>query len=312
MPSGLRVYNYFPAEFVPEHWRTRMGSQNTDRLRWSNLVLVASKGSENPSVLDQEHSDLANQVSSFIAPLCLQRIKMVDIPWRIEGSNVENHVDVRRTGNFTPIIWSEDMYHNPADTAVLSEADDIFRTIQNIGKQGTHKRLIRGLRMLMRAWMDREPMERMNYIVRSLDAVVYSDQGRGKAHFKERCQLFVGHSQPAEDFFESLYVRRSEVTHMHELTELFEASDQADRQARAIEIGGNNMEAEIVATELYRRIFTNPLLLKNFEEDSDIRHFWKQPLIDNQTIFGCVIDPKRIQQDSSDREEKHKDLLVDW
>jgi hypothetical protein len=299
LPDGVRVYPKWPSGILSDFWTKGLGEWQCESMEGADLILVKSKISERPDILDAEHTSLSTEISGYVWALMLMRARVVEAPRSIVGSASGGKVSLKRISNFATHLWPRTFPFIPVDDRQLRAATRLLATVTSLVHRKSHQRFLRGLKAIQRMWTEHDPLERLHFATRALDALALTEAGKGKAHFVTRCELFTGQTNWSQKFLTDLYSRRNEIVHMHTVAiQTVTGESQSEANDR---VNAESVEAEVVAVEAYRRILSKPRMLLAFTDEASIKSFWALDHASQRRLFGSPISPKRLAASSRRR-----------
>ena len=251
-------------------------------------MLFAHNVSATPEVLDAENEALRQQVLCLCYALFLIEVFHYDGGLILSGANVGGTVSVRQVSQL------ERFYRpNGAKTVRLTHAELLTAARAAAGMQsvhaghGHHGRLRKGFHAWLRGMMESHGEERLHQFVRAVEAVVMPPKGRSTNIFAHRCQLFAGNTAPAVSLLKELYELRNSAEHHNPFTQVLGAYPTGDHERIALR---RAYQAQVLASDVYRRIFLDPQLLAHFSADASISAFWATPWAQQVHAWGAASD----------------------
>lgn len=291
MRLGEDTWAVFGPPFqLDDHWREWMGSVQLEHLERASLTIIVAMPSNTPNILDGENRLLRERVLSLFYSLLLVEVFRQEGGLILTGASPDGKIAVRQ------VSMLESHYRPPGvpplqvDRGWLEETCQIASGMQAIHATKTHQRLKRGFRAWVRAVQEYDGEGRLHQFVRAVEATTKPDVGRSKAQFTHRGQLFAGNSQSARDLLGELYDLRGAAEHMNTLDSILGAY-----KAQREEIGlRRSFQAQVLASNVYRRVFANALLHPIFSTDEQIDRLWDKPWGKQVDIWGKAIDLEAI------------------
>lgn len=275
----------FPLNGVWQEW---LGSLQVEQMERSSLVLMAHRISANPNVLDGENSALRQQVVGLCYSIFLTEVFHYDSGLILTGANVGGTVSVRQVSRL------EKLYRpNHVATTRLSQANLLSAGHISVGTQavhavrGQHLRLRSGFHAWLRAMMEYNGDERLHQFIRATEAVVMPPKGKGTAIFAHRSQLFAGTSAPVQPLLKELYELRNSAEHHNPFVSVLTAYPSTQHERIALE---RVYQSQLLASDIYRKIFLDPALQAQFGTDTAITAFWTQPWAQQVRSWGAPVD----------------------
>ena len=283
LSENIRVTTCWP---IPESriWKKSMGTIRMERLVKSNLVLVIEETSENPGVLDDVHIRLATDLRCLFSMLHLHPgIKMVRGADLVCGFFVNGVSQIRQVGRMPQFFQSKNWPRKPITRDRLE--DSVVRRggmVELEKDPALFRRVRRGLHTLLKGLREGTGADRLHQIVRSLEALVYPEQGRTTKHFVHRCQTFAKPGEDTSAWLKEAYDMRSNTEHLHPLDQCEDVCWQRTRQI------------EHLACSAYSRLLCDPDIRMHFETDDAIDEFWRLRDHERRCLWGTPLDLSQI------------------
>ena len=296
--NGVSVHPRCPIE-LEDHWRTWLGTFQAETLTGANLVFTVQIESATPTILDAETKQLnehllALRVGLFLHGIPEYKNNLIALGG-IDNEGVSNvrRIEIparafRHSCGRRPTITAESL----ASTSTC--ANHILELHRN---QGTHRRVRAGFRACTRGMEEPAVEERLHQFVRAIDGLTMLLPGEGRRIFAQRARLFAAGASMANVLVQ-LYQLRNAQEHLNDFR-----ADLGDlTEAEMLRLGSQRAyQAEQVALEAYRRLFTTPALLARLESDANIGAFWA--LDDNARRIewgaACDLDAAQTQHDAA-------------
>src|SRR5262249_8981714 len=94
LAPGLWAFRRFDLD-VAKHWKEWMGSIKLDALKDAAFVMLATRPSSKPEILDQEHQDLVRTLDYLLFGILLQGVPDSRQGFSLTGANVKGEVTIR-------------------------------------------------------------------------------------------------------------------------------------------------------------------------------------------------------------------------
>jgi hypothetical protein len=255
-------------------WREWLGSIEADRLRQCNVALLAISPSDRPQVLDDENFRLRVRAHSLFYALFMVEIFRHEGGIILDGANVDGRVEVRQIARLEEHFAPSNFYPEPLRGAHFWRMARVAEGIRAIySPEAPSSRLQRGFHAWIRGVQERYGDERLHQFVRAIEAVISPSEGKGKRHFKYRCQLFVGESAQNEGMLADIVSMRGSAEHLNALVA---ALEQHPKENRAILAQQRLCQAQLLANFIYECILSDAALRGLFAEDDKIEAFWQK------------------------------------
>lgn len=264
-----------PVMTLTEMDERRIGSDYAKAFAESNLVLVASRVSQTPGVLDDESLELEGRVY-----MLLYAVFTLGVPNFWPGVLTLGS----KPGDQDPwanriVLVNEFRRHRdvvPPQVTVesLQEAGRLtlgFMEIFEKDQQG-FGRVRRGVNRLIRGWKAQSALDRLHAFVQALDGLMKLERGSGERQFAERLAVIATAEQLHPTALE-LYRLRSHEEHLSDWPSTLSYVKQAER---AEFVSRRSFQAEILAGNAYRTLLSNADLRGEFH-DSRVDAFWEKP-----------------------------------
>ena len=152
----------------------------------------------------------------------------------------------------------------------LDVAAEIGAGIEAIQDRRMHDRLKRGFWTWVGAIREQHLHARLHQFVRSIDALIGSESGKGKVQFVSRGQMFA-EGRDVELILSQLYQLRSVEEHFRPWQPILNVAPGNDAER----IGAlRAYQAERLASHVYAITLANSPLLEHFRDEETIAKFW--------------------------------------
>jgi hypothetical protein len=292
--SGLWGAGSIPFD-LQDPWKEWLGSLQSKEVLGANLCLFAVAPSGNPGVLDAENEALRTTVERVYFALLLQGLRY-ERGYILSGAH-ENQgvIDVRQ---FTTLL---DFHPNPEReptfitvdvlnrAAVVAQAiAEIYHPVARPGDGSPEpkrfRRLRRGFHALLRGYEEVWWDTRLHQFVRAIEALLLLPIGASTKKFAHRGQTFIGASESSRQLLTEMYQLRSCAEHMNPMDKVLQIPEP-DRIAWK-----RSLQAELLASDSYLRLFHDPGLLERFSDDEAISAFWTEPDHVTRAVWGIPFD----------------------
>lgn len=276
LSGGLSAHSRIPVALTDD-WVEAVGKLHADDLQDANLTLLAVAASTNPGQLDYENDALTKTAMILFHALLLVGVPHYRRGTIISGANETGQPRVRSVSTMSTYFR---LSHDPQGpltitNASLSRAGKIEQTMATVYSSAVSgDPLKNGLVVFAKAMQEQSGEGRLLQLVRSLDALVRGDIGRGKRQFVDRCQTFSRASAGADQTLQDIYELRSKAAHARSMNELFDQLSTQDKEKRALH---RVRQAEALARHSFGEILTSPSLTSTFSSVSSTEQFWKNP-----------------------------------
>jgi hypothetical protein len=270
---NLSIHSDNPFE-LGEHWLEWLGSIELKHFKKSNFLIIASKLSDNPEVLDNEHEFLQQQVYWMLFSIFLQTILPHEKGTVLKGSRTENRIEIRQVAKLDRIYCHDKAVLAELNHEMIENSKMIFRGLKIVySNDNSFERMRRGLDAWVKAIKEWRGDYRLHQFVRSLEAIVKPDRGKTKKQFIHRLNLLTIGNEENRSILDGMYDLRSLVEHMNDWKLFFDKMPDKEAEIKA-EL--RTYQAERLCGYVYNRILTDPPFLSNFLSDESISNFWNQ------------------------------------
>jgi hypothetical protein len=251
----------------------RIGADYAEAFKKANLVLVASRPSATPGVMDAELQLLERRAYMLLYAVFMSGVpnfwpgvltmgsrRGTEAPW---ANRIALINDLYRHGHALP---SRVTAHRlaEADTAVLGFID-VFE-----GGNRDYARLRRGVNALVDAWKQRSVLDRLHAFVRALDALLKLERGAGERQFVDRVAAIASGTK-LDEVAREMYRLRSYTEHISDWPSKLAYVKEPDRPRF---VSKRAFQVEVLAGESYRRVLSDADLRAAFA-DSRVDAFWQ-------------------------------------
>lgn len=284
-----------PFEVDPQ-WQKWIGTLRTKEIERANLVLLVSRASSKPKVLDHENQEL-----EWVALLLWWSVLIVGVPAYTalnvaSGGKLEDEIQIRQVSRLPEFYYNANNRPLEFGTDSAREAGHIFKAMDLIYQDPQKfNQLQRGLKSFQRAVAEERDYDRLHGFVRALDAIVMTEKGKGRTQFVQRCRLFAKTEPETDSILGLMYDLRSRVEHQTDWTDLFPEASEFDRLLRANQI---TRQAEALARAAYRAVLLESSFLSVFEKTDAVKNYWALKTFDTlhlaeekQANLGAISPP---------------------
>lgn len=287
LPEGTVVLTELPS-VLDDQLKTWLGDLVTQRLCRCNLALLRSKASSEPKVLDHEHQELGNHVTSIFWLLQLSGVLQFDGAFILKGSAHDGRFFVRQCAEAKQFYRSDGARSERVNEGRLVKAANMKDVWLDILAAGSNfSRFRKGLNILLEALQERFGQERLHGYVRALEALILPATGKTRKQFIDRRQSFAVRKRETATVLADAFDMRSDVEHLHPWDRSLAKYPPARKEAVALR---RTRQLERVATAAYRRILTDDELRRCFADDGTISQFWKLGAAERLSRWGGQID----------------------
>ena len=285
----LLLFEPFPLD---DTWRGWLGSLRAESLERTNLTLFAHAPSAAPRILDSENESLQQSVLRLCYALFSMDVFHHDGGQIMSGSNVDGTVSIRQVAKLDSLYRPNGVRIARLDRTSLLTAALVADGMEvvNFGR-GRHERLRSGFHAWLRGITEYYGDERLHQFIRAVEAVVKPPKGKSTRLFAHRCQLFAGNSVQAVSVLRELYELRNTAEHHNPLATVLPRCAGAALERMTLR---RAYQAQVMASDVYRRIFQDARLQQHFSTDANIDAFWNMPLPQQVQAWGTALDLEAI------------------
>jgi hypothetical protein len=285
--DGLWILFEPPFEFEA-HWREWLGTVRVEHLSRANLVVLAHHASATVEVMDAENEALTKKCFTLLYALFLAEVFHHDGGLILSGANVDGTVNVRHVANLETLYRPNGVSTARIDAALIQRASTIASGMRAVHVPGGHsRRLHRGFRAWIQGAMEFYGDNRLHQFVRAVEGVIKPAIGQSRRQFVHRGQVLAGNSGAVPTLLGELYDLRGLAEHLHLFDSVLAAHPSHERQSVALR---RAYQAQLLASHVYERIFSNPRLHTTFGTDAAIDAFWAQTWAQQTQEWGQPVD----------------------
>jgi hypothetical protein len=274
-----------PTPDILNNW---FGSLRVDQFQRSNLFIVVSEPSVSPGVLDDQTIRLETRAKEVFLGVLLQGAPFgFRSGVMLSGDRRGSVFDVRQVTNVEPIYPVAGAKAFRLSEAKIPEAGRIAVILRDRVMAGGFRRLRGGFASWHAAVLEKFPGERLHEFVRSLDGVMILKRREGERMFRRLGQILIGRSNANEQLLSEMYRLRNATSHLNDFERELGDYPAEGRNVTALL---RAFQAEILATEVYRRILSNDELLEKMKDDDSIEGFWDLDEPELRRLWGDPID----------------------
>jgi hypothetical protein len=266
---------------LEDHWRTWLGSTETENFDETAFVIAAIKPGVG-AAHDAVHrwlDDLAHSLLYGLALLGALRF-YEGRAFSLMGQRMGDRVDVQSLSRPFPFYRLPLLNEQEIDEPLLRRALGLSDAIVGLFKltpqppitfgrprPQDHIRVRRGFNALLKGLRAESLNERLHQFVRAMDGVFMTPASEGRKKFRHRGSLFVGGCSEKGAILESMYDLRSAEEHLNDWK-----SAEPDEETAKL----RGTQAELLACQLYAALLENPPLLNTFVSDESTEAFWRR------------------------------------
>lgn len=288
--NGVSVRNSPPVQ-LDNAWTEWLGSIQARQFHESKFIIVAHEKLEQYAG-DEYAAMTAVEQRALLAHYCLllSGIGYTGEMLKVCGNTRINHLHVGPIGNLPSHprpgyrrVPKPDEQHIKDGFLLAANASAVY-------PKSYADRVRRGFRAVILGWQSDLVDERLHSFIRAIEAVTKPGRKGITRIFCERAQLFTGRSPANAQLLEELYNIRSCYEHTNDVL-IATTKAKGIRQNHAVAF--RSLQAELLASAVYRRIFENPGLIAQFSTLNGFDEFWAEPEDKRQAKWGLPIDLDR-------------------
>lgn len=271
-----------PPFYIDDWWQEQLGKFQVNQINECTPFLLALT---DDAAFEQY---LPNRLQAIYLSLLLQGVGYSTRGVLLGGRNSQSGLRVSSIGTHATyhepikvIATSVDKSHLAATPALASGIDLIF------ADESKFLRLRKGFNAFIDGIRQNQMHARLHSFVRAIEAVIKPKQGEGTDKFKYRCQFLAGRKPADVSLLGELYELRSAAEHLNPMNDKLTNYPAHDRDNIK---GLRTLQAEMLASFVYRRILTDTELLKHFSSDDSIGHLWSKDSRDLISIWGGTVN----------------------
>jgi hypothetical protein len=271
-------------------WVKWLGTIQADKFRESGLVITAQRTIPRFEVVIP--GQLEQRVHLLHFCLLLQGCAFGGGGLMVSGNTENGHLDVGPLGPVEALPRPEYRRFSRTTAERIAEATALLPGAELIYSGGNAIfRPYRRVRLGFNSWIfglrNFHTDHRLHWFVRSLEAILKLPRRRITATFVARGQELVGFSRRNEKMLRQLYNLRSCVEHVKEYRrELRKPRGVHEDQAFAFW----SLCAELLASEMYKKILLRPDLRDCFQNEKKADGFWRRTANRRAELLGPPID----------------------
>lgn len=287
--NELRVSAQPPVQ-LDEAWVTWLGTIQADKFRRGGLFITAQR--RIPRIGALLPDDLEQKVRLFHFCLLLNGCAFSPGGLMVSGNTSQGHLHVGPLGPTDPHLRPHYRSFRRVTADRITEAATLLPGAELVySGGGAPFRPYRRLRLGFNSWIfglrSLHVDHRLHWFVRALEAILKLPRSRITRTFVDRGQELLGVSRRNEKMLQQLYDLRSCVEHVKEFRrELRKPRGVAKDQAFAFW----SLCAELLASEVYKKIFTNNALRDCFQNENKANGFWRRTTARRAELSGPPID----------------------
>jgi hypothetical protein len=289
-----------------DFWREWLGSLQTRTFTESSLVITAEHYDRYEAGASHETRErIEHRVRLFHFALVLIGCGYNSSALMVGGNTAHGHTHLGPIQvGLTPC--QHPRYRRPKRVSGddLRLATTILKSLEHVYAQvpkPDYRRIRKGFNSWIRGVESDDVAQGLHSFVRAAEAIIRPTTSRKIKHptsgrkfwrpitptFLDRGQTFVGRSTRSERLLKQLYELRSCVEHTKNIEPAVRRPKDVSRQDAFL---FRTLQAEILASTIYTRIFTNDALREQLRTESGVEGFWRRSEDKRLSLFGEPID----------------------
>jgi hypothetical protein len=292
MQPGMWVTRQLGFE-TAEHWRTWLGSLETDAMSEAGLGVYVTAPSNTPDLVNGENAALERRANDLFNGLFLQGVPRFKRGFVAHGANRSGHLEIE---GYSPV----DHHFRTVGISFSVGMTEVHRArrlaeqLRHIENSHDWGRLMRGIRTLLLANRQTNTVgDRLHQFVRAIEAVIKPSTGRSRNDFAHRGQTIALNNAETREVLLQMYDLRSLVEHLNVPTDALPPGSTAEQQRRLVD--RRTRQADLLARHVFVRILESPELLATFRTDEQIDAFWRMDHGERVRLWGERLDILRIE-----------------
>jgi len=283
-----------------DFWVQWLGTLQSDSFRSSSFVITAERQGRDAGANHRERERLERRVRLFHWALVLLGCGYNTNMLMVGGHTASGHL------HLGPISTGITPCHRPHyrrdRRATAQDLEDAARILVSLEHVYGHvpgpdyRRIRKGFNSWIRGVQSEDPAEGLHSFVRAAEAIIrptvttWRRGIRGRpitATFLERGQTFTGRSRANQRLLQQLYDLRSCIEHVKNVEPAVHKPRNIHRDEA---FAFRALQAEIFASSIYTRIFTNDALREQLRTERSVEGFWRRRENGRKALWGRSID----------------------
>ena len=277
-----------PPFVLSELWRSKLGEFEGENFLKSNFFIFFFIESESLEVRNKENLLLDRMMWCMFDVLMLKGIPSFSWDIKISGYFNKGHQiiwNISKT-NPMPSYLREDLINNESLIG-LWELSKNLNDIRSDSEDRNYFRIKRGYDSLIRGMGEKFPDQRLHKFVRSIEAFLKVQEGRGKRDFVHRGCLLIGVNNNNRKILDEMYELRSAAEHMNEYNNVLAEYAEDKREEIAFL---RCYQAEKFSCQLYLKLASQEKLKEIIRDNHKLEDFWKKNDDEILNIWGEPIE----------------------
>lgn len=282
-----------------DFWKEWLGTIQADSFRRSSVVITAERYDRDDAGASSEtRRHIENRVRLFHFALvllgCGYNRNVIMVGGNTAGGHL--HLGPIRVG-LAPCQQPHYRRARRITVQDLNRATTMLLSLEHVYRHapGTEYRRIRkGFNSWIQGVESNDPSEGLHCFVRAAEAIIrpttttWTKRPRPiKKTFCARGQTFTGHSTRNRRLLEQLYELRSAIEHLKNIESALHKPKNVSRDEA---FAFRALQAEIFASTIYCRIFTNDVLREQLRTETQVEGFWRRHDASRKKLWGISVD----------------------
>jgi hypothetical protein len=284
---GVSVRNSPPVE-LDDTWTTWLGKLQARQFGESKFVIVVRARLGIFANEEGATRELIEHRAQLVHMcLLLSGVGYTGQMLKVCGNKRNAHLHVGPIQQLSALPFPPYRHHPRPTVGMIKNAVRLaIRAERTYGKTYAD-RVRRGFRSIVLGWQSHVPDERLHNFIRAVEAIVKPGMGSITKTFCDRAQLFTGRSQQNAQLLKELYDIRSCFEHTKDV---LSATGQVSGVRKEHMVAYRSLQAELLASAVYERIFEKPRLMALFSTQNGFDDFWAQPEYKRKRQWGSPIN----------------------
>lgn len=276
-----------------EHW---LGTLQTDSFKGSSLVILAQEHSSYAGSSETVRLSIERRVRLFHYALILLGCGYNSGVMMVGGNTSNGHLHIGPISpGLTPCRHPQYRKHKLISKSHLKRAAAMLVSLEHVYDHvpgADYRRIRKGFNSWVQAVENTDPAQGLHSFVRAAEAIIrpttttWTDRKVTKT-FVNRGQTFTGKSKKNERLLRQLYNLRSCIEHVKNILPVVHKPRGVSRDEA---FAFRALQAEIFASAIYSRIFTNDALREQLRTERRVEGFWRRSDANRGSLWGKSID----------------------
>jgi hypothetical protein len=255
-----------PPFFIDEWWQKQLGELQVKQIHGCSMFLLALTEDSAYETFLRSH------LQSHYLSLLLQGVGYSAGGIILAGQNSAQGLRVSSIGKHETYVEPYKVISHAVTAAHLAITPQLAKGLDCIFGD-THKflRFRKGFNAFLDGIRQNQLHTRLHNFIRAIEAIIKPRQAEGTRKFTYRCQFFAGRKPNDVSLLNELYELRNAAEHLNPMNDKLLAYPRHDRDNIK---GLRTLQAELLASFVYRKVLTSNHLLPHFVSDETIDAFW--------------------------------------